>query len=98
METVRGRWFLAEYARRNRHADTTMLLAAIDRLHTAVHSQRPGSADRIRFEAAGLAQAFARAQSELGLPTSPSEHPDPGSQDESYKPTLQAAEGAIARS
>ena len=30
MESLRGRWFLAEYARRNRHADTTMLLKALD--------------------------------------------------------------------
>ena len=27
METARGRWFLVEYARRNRQADTEMLLA-----------------------------------------------------------------------
>lgn len=32
METARGRWFLAEYARRNRQADTEMVLAAIARL------------------------------------------------------------------
>jgi hypothetical protein len=32
METARGRWFLAEYARRNRHADTEMLLTAIGKL------------------------------------------------------------------
>src|SRR5215217_7564936 len=35
METMRGRWFLAEYARRNRHADTTMLMAALDRMEMA---------------------------------------------------------------
>src|SRR5262245_55568069 len=32
METSRGRWFLAEYARRQRRADTDVLLAAIDAL------------------------------------------------------------------
>jgi hypothetical protein len=36
METRRGRWFLAEYARRNRSADTEMLLAAIRRLADAL--------------------------------------------------------------
>lgn len=36
METARGRWFLAEYARRNRMADTRMLLDAIARLENAV--------------------------------------------------------------
>src|SRR5687767_8669536 len=32
METVRGRWFLKEYARRNRNADTQAVLEAVDRL------------------------------------------------------------------
>lgn len=32
METARGRWFLAEYARRNRQSDTEMVLSAIARL------------------------------------------------------------------
>ena len=37
METSRGRWFLHEYARRNRNADTTALLAAIDRIQAALN-------------------------------------------------------------
>src|SRR5579859_2908164 len=32
METERGRWFLSEYASRNRRADTAEVLTAIDRL------------------------------------------------------------------
>jgi hypothetical protein len=32
MDTARGRWFLAEFARRNRTADTRILLDAIERL------------------------------------------------------------------
>ena len=36
METARGRWFLAEYARRNRMADTRMVLDAVARLEAAV--------------------------------------------------------------
>ncbi|AMJ59168.1 hypothetical protein [Bosea sp. PAMC 26642] len=36
METSRGRWFMAEYARRNRQADTTQLLGAISRIERAV--------------------------------------------------------------
>jgi hypothetical protein len=32
METSRGRWFLAEYAKRNRQTDTEMVLSAIARL------------------------------------------------------------------
>ncbi len=34
MDTARGRWFLAEFARRNRTADTTLLLSAIERLES----------------------------------------------------------------
>lgn len=36
METARGRWFMAEHAKRNRHADTAQVLAAIDRLQHAM--------------------------------------------------------------
>ena len=32
METSRGRWFLSEYARRNRQADTAMLVTAIGKM------------------------------------------------------------------
>lgn len=32
METSRGRWFLSEYARRNRQADTQMIVTAIDKM------------------------------------------------------------------
>lgn len=36
METARGRWFMAEYAKRNRQADTAQVLAAIDRLQRSL--------------------------------------------------------------
>ena len=39
METVRGRWFLSEYARRNRQADTDVLLKAIGRIESFVQEQ-----------------------------------------------------------
>ena len=35
-ETVRGRWFLAEFARRNRMAETRLLLDAMSRLEATV--------------------------------------------------------------
>ncbi len=40
VETVRGRWFLAEYARRGRVDEVQDMLAAIGRLETVVTSQR----------------------------------------------------------
>lgn len=39
METARGRWFLHEYVRRNRNADTSTLLAAIDRIESLLKSR-----------------------------------------------------------
>ncbi len=39
METGRGRWFLAEYARRNRNADTQILLAALERIEAATRGE-----------------------------------------------------------
>ncbi|MGJ4892336.1 hypothetical protein ACQR1Y_29360 [Bradyrhizobium sp. HKCCYLRH3099] len=40
METSRGRWFLGEYAKRNRNADTSMVLDAVARIEHALASQR----------------------------------------------------------
>jgi hypothetical protein len=76
METVRGRWFLAEYARRNRHADTAMLLAAIDRLTAAIESQRSVQAtDQIRFDLCEMGQSIARAKTEVAALASDPEFP-----------------------
>ncbi|PTM38804.1 hypothetical protein [Bosea sp. 124] len=36
METARGRWFMTEFARRNRQADTIQLLGAINRIERVV--------------------------------------------------------------
>jgi chemotaxis regulatin CheY-phosphate phosphatase CheZ len=66
VETNRGRWFLAEYARRNRHADTRMLLTAIDRLEAAIRGERTAeSVDRIRFDLVEMAKAIARTKAEI---------------------------------
>jgi hypothetical protein len=40
METARGRWFLDEYARRNRNADTSMVLDAVSRIEETLAQQR----------------------------------------------------------
>src|SRR6201994_5010143 len=42
METSRGRWFLGEYAKRNRNADTRMVLDAVSRIEeTLAASKKP---------------------------------------------------------
>jgi hypothetical protein len=58
METSRGRWFLTEYAKRNRNADTRMVLDAVERLETSLASQREAQAEVV---AAAADAAAARA-------------------------------------
>ena len=41
METARGRWFMAEFAKRNRQADTMQLLTAIGRIERVVGIGQP---------------------------------------------------------
>jgi chemotaxis protein CheZ len=66
METARGRWFLAEYARRNRHADTTMLLKALDRIEGAMRGKPSVEPiDRIRFDLVEMSKAIARTKAEI---------------------------------
>src|SRR5215216_2204178 len=75
METVRGRWFLAEYARRNRHADTLMLIAALDRIEAAVRGEGSVQAvDRIRFDLVEMAKAIARTKAEIAAIKPDAEH------------------------
>jgi hypothetical protein len=45
METSRGRWFLGEYAKRNRNADTRMVLDAVARIEDSLAAQRQATSD-----------------------------------------------------
>src|SRR6202790_5121307 len=54
METSRGRWFLGEYAKRNRNADTRMVLDAVARIEENLAAQRQPAAEND-----GLAEALA---------------------------------------
>ncbi len=46
METSRGRWFLTEYAKRNRNADTRMVLDAVARIEQSLTDQREETLER----------------------------------------------------
>jgi hypothetical protein len=46
METSRGRWFLTEYAKRNRNADTRMVLDAVARIEQSLSAQREETLQR----------------------------------------------------
>jgi chemotaxis protein CheZ len=66
LETTRGRWFLAEYARRNRQADTQMLLTAIGRLEDVIRgSSALNAADRLRGGLVDMAKAIAQTRAEI---------------------------------
>src|SRR3954465_2093143 len=51
METSRGRWFLGEYAKRNRNADTRMVLDAVARIEETLTVEKEVAA-RIRLDEA----------------------------------------------
>ena len=53
METSRGRWFLGEYAKRNRNADTSMVLDAVARIEENLAAQQQLAPE------SGLAEALA---------------------------------------
>ncbi len=65
-ETERGRWFLTEFARRNRLGETRLLLDAITRLEQNVGGPRPPEeADLVRAELAAMAVELGRIAAEL---------------------------------
>jgi hypothetical protein len=71
METSRGRWFLGEYAKRNRNADTTMVLDAVARIEETLAAQRKPVRDPLFDEAlaclrAALSEAREAAKAAVG--------------------------------
>jgi hypothetical protein len=63
METSRGRWFLGEYAKRNRNADTRMVLDAVARIEDtlAAHRAPPTPDDRLVEALAAIRNAVDQA-------------------------------------
>ncbi|ODS01496.1 hypothetical protein AUC69_06485 [Methyloceanibacter superfactus] len=61
-----GRWFLAEYARRNRTPETQLMLDAIARLEAAVlKPQRQAGLAPVLSELVGMSDAIARTRREI---------------------------------
>jgi chemotaxis protein CheZ len=98
METARGRWFLAEYARRNRNADTTMLLKALDRIEGAMRGQRSVEpVDRIRFDLIEMSKAIARTKTEIAsIKPDADHHGKFGEASEELDSVVQATETATS--
>ena len=66
METARGRWFLGEFAKRNRNADSELVLAALDRVEAVWRERGHGSpTERVRFDLLEMAKAIAQTKSEI---------------------------------
>jgi hypothetical protein len=65
METEKGRWFLAEFARRNRSADTGEVLVAVARLEKLLQRERRPDIDRIRLDVGEMKDAIERTKSEI---------------------------------
>jgi hypothetical protein len=63
----RGRWFLAEYARRNRAAETDLLLEAITRIERAVLKPHPRQTapSNVFAELVEMSEAIARTRREI---------------------------------
>jgi hypothetical protein len=64
METSRGRWFLGEYAKRNRNSDTRMVLDAVARIEETLAAQRkpPPPDNRLAEALAAIRGALDRAE------------------------------------
>jgi chemotaxis protein CheZ len=98
METARGRWFLAEYARRNRHADTTMLLKALDRIEASIGGKRSVEpVDQIRFDLVEMSKAIARTKTEIAsIKSDADDHGKFGEASEELDSVVQATEAATS--
>jgi hypothetical protein len=68
METSRGRWFLGEYARRNRNADTRMVLDAVARIEENLAAGRNAAPDdRLPQALVAIGQAVDEAKAAAAL-------------------------------
>jgi hypothetical protein len=50
VETARGRWFLDEYTKRNRNADTSLVLDAVARIERTLAAQKEWKAEELKVE------------------------------------------------
>lgn len=81
METARGRWFLKEYAKRNRNSDTQRVLTAVEKLGERLGEQQPASGDEtsmalLSHNVLDLAEAITRVKLEVQELGGQGEQPD----------------------
>lgn len=74
LQSPRGRWFLAEYARRNRSADTQMLLDALTKLELdLLRPERQREASNVLADLIEMSEAIARTRREIAAIKPPSQ-------------------------
>lgn len=95
METARGRWFLEEYAKRNRRTDTNTVLSAIARLEQAFGAaSRIASPAELASSQADLTDIMLGTTSESGS-ADPSASTRPGSRIQRASETILTAAETI---
>ena len=65
METGRGRWFLSEFARRNRSSDTRAVLDAISKLESVVQTTQTAPREQVRDQLVDMSSAIERTRQEI---------------------------------
>jgi hypothetical protein len=66
MASSRGRWFLEEYAKRNRNADTGLVLDAIARVEAVVRNEQAHQASQgVRIELLEMARTIAQTRADV---------------------------------
>jgi hypothetical protein len=66
MASARGRWFLEEYAKRNRNADTGLVLDAVARVEAVVRSEQVHQASQgMRIELLEMARTIAQTRADV---------------------------------
>jgi chemotaxis regulatin CheY-phosphate phosphatase CheZ len=99
METARGRWFLNEFARRNRAADTQKVLEAVEKLEKTIACITPASETHSSLHVQDMKTAIEdlyKDLEQLQLKADPSDHPGraiAGSAEETTHRIIAAAEG-----
>ena len=77
--SVRGRWFLEEYAKRNRNADTGQLVSAIERIEAVIRGDIAQQAQQsMRIELLEMARAIAQTRAEVAETPPRQLHAEPG--------------------
>jgi hypothetical protein len=66
MASARGRWFLEEYAKRNRNADTGLVLDAVARVEAVVRTEQAHQASQgMRIELLEMARTIAQTRADV---------------------------------